>query len=76
MPIILRRLWLGSSLAVTLDTGAEGSVGRLSAGHGRVMQGYSHDQFFSTLRAFHGENDAIYGILYGITIKYMEIYGK
>ena len=29
-PIFESRLWLGTSLAVTLDTGAEGSVGRLS----------------------------------------------
>ena len=29
-PIFESRLWLGTSLAVTLDTGAEGSVGQLS----------------------------------------------
>ena len=50
MPIILRRLWLGTSLAVTLDTGAEGSVGRLSAGHDVMAgsMGYSHDQYCSS----------------------------
>ena len=59
MPIILQALagkFLGSDPGHWCR-GLCGAAQRGSWRHGRVMQGYSQDQFFSTLRAFHGESD-------------------